>query len=181
MARFEGDEASRPMSTMSRSSTATVRAVPVAAVAKHTGPLVVHAETIKVTSDQRIQILDVTAQVAALVQASGIREGIATICSLHTTTSLFVNEHQDALLADYETFLTGIVDAEMPWKHNNPAHSDCVRLNTAAHLRALVLGRDATIQVSGGDLVLGQWQRILLAELDGPQVRTLRLSVLGAG
>ena len=176
MAIFEGYEVSREMS---RSSTATVRAVPVAAVTKKSGPLVVHAESFKVTSEQRIHIIDITDQVTALVNACGVREGMATICSLHTTTSLFVNEHQDALVTDYETFLTGVVDAEMPWKHNNPVHSDCVRFNTAAHLRALVLGRDATIQVSNGDLVLGKWQRVLFAELDGPQVRTLRVSVLG--
>ena len=178
MPKFEGYERRREMS---RSSTATVRAVPVAAVTKKTGTLVVHAESFKVTSDHRIQIIDVTDRVTALVQGCGIREGIATVCSLHTTTSLFVNEHQEALVADYETFLTGLVDADMPWKHNNPEHSDCVRFNTAAHLRALVLGRDVTIQMSGGDFVLGKWQRVMFAELDGPQVRTLRLSVLGVG
>ena len=176
MAIFEGYEVSREMT---RSSTATVRAAPVAAVTKRAGSVIVHAESFKVTSDQRIQIVDITEQVATLARTAGVREGIATLCSLHTTASLFVNEYQDALIADYETFLTGMVDAEMPWKHNNPAHSDCVRFNTAAHLRALVLGRDATVQVSAGDLVLGSWQRILFAELDGPQVRTLRLSVLG--
>lgn len=176
MAIFEGYEGRR---AMSRSSTATVRAVPVAAVSKVTGNLVVHAESFKVTSEHRTQIVDITEQVTALVRACGIREGIATLCSLHTTTSIFVNEHQLALVADYESFLSGLVDADLPWKHNNPEHSDCVRFNTAAHLRSLVLGRDATIQVAGGDLVLGKWQRILFAELDGPQVRTLRLSVLG--
>jgi secondary thiamine-phosphate synthase enzyme len=176
MAIFEGYEVSREMT---RSSTATVRAVPMAAVTKRAGPVIVHADSFKITSEQRIQIVDITEQVATLARAAGVREGIATLCSLHTTTALFVNEHQDALVADYETFLTGIVDAEMPWKHNNAAHSDCVRFNTAAHLRALVLGRDVTIQVNGGELVLGGWQRILFAELDGPQVRTLRLSVLG--
>jgi secondary thiamine-phosphate synthase enzyme len=176
MAIFEGYEVSREMT---RSSTATVRAVPIAPVTKRAGPAIVHADSFKITSEQRIQIVDITEQVATLARAAGVREGMATLCSLHTTTSLFVNEYQHALAADYETFLTGIVDAEMPWKHNNPVHSDCVRLNTAAHLRALVLGRDVTIQVNGGDLVLGNWQRILFAELDGPQVRTLRLSVIG--
>ena len=49
-------------------------------------------------------------------------------------------------------------DAE--WLHNNPEHSDCDRMNADSHLRALLLGHNLTLQVSGGEVVLGQWQRI---------------------
>ena len=49
-----------------------------------------------------------------------------------------------------------------------------------AHLRALLLGHSVTLQVSGGELVLGQWQRVLMAELDGPRARSLRLKILGS-
>jgi secondary thiamine-phosphate synthase enzyme len=54
-------------------------------------------------------------------------------------------------------------------------------MNADAHLRAMILGHSLTLQVSGGEVVLGQWQRILMAELDGPRSRTLRLSVMGVG
>ena len=62
-------------------------------------------------------------------------------------------------------------DAE--WMHNDPEHSDCDRMNADSHLRALLLGHNLTLQVSGGEVVLGQWQRILMAELDGPRARSL--------
>jgi thiamine phosphate synthase YjbQ (UPF0047 family) len=52
-------------------------------------------------------------------------------------------------------------------------------MNTDAHLRALLLGHSLTLQISGGEVVLGQWQRILVAELDGPRARTLRAQVWG--
>jgi secondary thiamine-phosphate synthase enzyme len=52
-------------------------------------------------------------------------------------------------------------------------------MNADSHLRALLLGHSLTVQVSGGEVVLGQWQRLLLAELDGPRTRTLRLSFMG--
>jgi thiamine phosphate synthase YjbQ (UPF0047 family) len=68
---------------------------------------------------------------------------------------------------------------EAGWLHDNPAHSDCERLNADAHLRAMFLGHGVTLQVSGGELVLGQWQRVLFAELDGPRPRTLRLLAMG--
>ena len=54
-------------------------------------------------------------------------------------------------------------------------------MNADSHLRAMLLGHSLTVQVSGGEVVLGQWQRVLLAELDGPRTRTLRLMALGIG
>jgi thiamine phosphate synthase YjbQ (UPF0047 family) len=54
-------------------------------------------------------------------------------------------------------------------------------MNADSHLRAMLLGHTLTVQVSGGELVLGRWQRLLLAELDGPRTRTLRLTAMGIG
>jgi secondary thiamine-phosphate synthase enzyme len=71
------------------------------------------------------------------------------------------------------------VQREADWRHNDPAHSDCDRMNADSHLRAMLLGHTLTVQVSGGELVLGQWQRLLLAELDGPRTRTLRVTAMG--
>jgi secondary thiamine-phosphate synthase enzyme len=92
---------------------------------------------------------------------------------------VFVNESQDALVADFLTFLESVIDPDMQWRHDDPEHSDCDRRNTDSHLRALLLSPCVTLQVSGGELVLGQWQRVLIAELDGPRTRTLRLQVMG--
>jgi secondary thiamine-phosphate synthase enzyme len=76
-------------------------------------------------------------------------------------------------------FLESAVDANARWLHDDASHSDCDRANAAAHLRALMVGHSVTIPVSGGELVLGQWQRVLMAELDGPRTRTLRVSIQG--
>jgi secondary thiamine-phosphate synthase enzyme len=64
--------------------------------------------------------------------------------------------------------------------HNDPEHSDCDRNNADAHLRAMLLGHSMTLQIAGGELVLGQWQRVIAAELDGPRTRTFRMQVQGA-
>ena len=93
---------------------------------------------------------------------------------------MFVNESQSALLADITKFLEDLVARDSYYRHNDPAHSDCDRMNADAHLRATLLGHSLTLQISGGELVLGQWQRILMAELDGPRTRTLRAQVWGA-
>jgi len=164
---------------MSRQSTATTRRQPVAATASVTGTLAVHADTITAETSDRIQIVDLTDEVMARVRALPIREGTVTLFSMHTTCTLFVNEYQRALVEDFKTFLAGLVEDEAQWLHNDPEHSDCDRLNADSHLRALLLGHSVTLPVSGGEVVLGRWQRVLMGELDGGRVRSVRLQVMG--
>lgn len=143
--------------------------------------MVVKAETLTISTDKTLQLLDLTDDVMARVKEMGVQEGTATLSSLHTTCAVFVNESQSALREDMEQFLEHVVDPATPWLHNDPQHSDCSRMNACAHLRALLLSHSLTLQVSGGELVLGQWQRVLMAELDGPRDRSLRLQVMGVG
>lgn len=164
---------------MSKRSTVTVREQPVAAVASVSGQLIVQSEMLTVETNERIELFDVTDRVMALVHRLGVTEGIATVFSMHTTCTVFINEHQRALFADMKKFLEGVVARDEEWMHNDPAHSDCDRQNADSHLRAMLLGHSLTLQISGGEAVLGQWQRILLAELDGPRSRTLRIQVMG--
>src|SRR5688572_2655739 len=164
---------------MARSSSTTVRSEPAAPATSASGAVFVKAEALTIPTDKTFQLIDVTDDIMARVRELGVREGTATLSSLHTTCAVFVNESQAALREDMEQFLEHVVDSAAPWLHNDPQHSDCSRMNAGAHLRALLLNHSLTLQVSGGELVLGQWQRVLLAELDGPRTRTLRLQVMG--
>ena len=166
---------------MSRRSSVTVREQPVADVTSVTGALRVHSETLTIETAERLQMIDLTERVMAIVRGLGIKEGVVNLFSMHTTCTVFINEFQNALLADIRTFLETVVARDVAWRHNDPAHSDCDRLNADSHLRAMLLGHSLSVQVSGGEVVLGQWQRLLLAELDGPRTRTLRLMAMGIG
>ena len=139
----------------------------------------VRAETLTVETTDRVELADITERLRDFVRASGVREGIVSLWSLHTTCAVFINEAQRALHADIKRLLETMVDRDADWMHNDPQHSDCDRLNADAHLRAMLLGHSLTLQVSGGEPVLGQWQRVLVAELDGPRSRTLRVQVMG--
>jgi secondary thiamine-phosphate synthase enzyme len=165
---------------MSRSSTATVRRTPVGDVSAATpAGFVIHGESITVASTDRVQLVDVTDRIMALVHGLDIREGMVSIWSMHTTCAVLINESQPALRADMTRFLEELVAKDEAWLHNDPAHSDCSRQNADSHLRAMLLGHSLAVQVSGGEPVLGQWQRILVAELDGPRERQLRVQVWG--
>ena len=165
---------------MHKRSTVTARETPVAAVAKASaGGMRVHAETLEVSTGDRIELMDLTDRLMALVRRLGVHEGIVSIWSMHTTCAVFINEYQAALLADMKRFLEEMVARDAEWLHNDPKHSDCDRMNADSHLRALLLGHSLTLQITGGEIVLGQWQRVLMAELDGPRQRTVRVQVMG--
>ena len=165
---------------MSKSSVVTVRETPVPrATSASVGGLVVVAETIEIDTTERIELVDLTDIVMAFVRRSGVREGLLSLWSMHTTCAVFINESQTALDADIKTFLEAVASRGGYYKHNDPDHSDCDRRNADSHLRAIVLGHSVTMQISGGELVVGRWQRVLCGELDGPRTRTIRAQVQG--
>ena len=164
---------------MSRSSIVTTRNVPTEGASAASGGMLVKAELLTVETGERLELIDLTAEIQAFARASGVREGIVSVWSMHTTFAVFINEAQAALHADIKEFLGRLVEREAAWLHNDPEHSDCDRMNADSHLRAILLGHGLTLQLSGGDVVLGQWQRVLSAELDGPRSRTVRVQVMG--
>jgi len=143
--------------------------------------LVVRGDILTIQTQERVELTDVTDRVVAIVREAGVREGMVSLWSMHTTFAVFINESQKALHADIKRLLETMVDRDADWMHNDPVHSDCDRLNADAHLRAMLLGHSLTLQISGGAVVLGQWQRVLVAELDGPRSRTLRTQIMGIG
>ena len=163
---------------MSKASRVTTRTAPVQG-ASGSGVMVVRAETMTVQTDGRLELVDITERLSAFVESVGVREGILSVWSLHTTCAVFINEAQPALHADIKTALENIIARDAEWMHNDPDHSDCDRFNADSHLRAMLLGHSLTLQVTAGEIVLGQWQRVLAAELDGPRARTLRLQAMG--
>jgi secondary thiamine-phosphate synthase enzyme len=162
------------------SKTSTVNATEGAVGAANvSGVFTVRAETLTVQTEDRVELIDITDRVLDLVRQGGVREGIVSLWSMHTTFAVFMNEAQRALHADIKRLLETMVDRDADWMHNDPQHSDCDRFNADAHLRAMLLGHSLTLQVTGGEAVLGQWQRVLGAELDGPRSRTLRVQIMG--
>jgi secondary thiamine-phosphate synthase enzyme len=165
---------------MSKSSVVTARETPIPKITKASAAgLVIHGENFVIDTAGRVELVDLTDRVMAYVRKFGIKEGMVTMSSMHTTCALFINESQTALGTDIIKFLEEMVAQDRYYKHNDPDHSDCDRQNADSHLRAMLLGHSLTLQVSGGEVVLGQWQRILVGELDGPRTRTVRVQVLG--
>lgn len=139
----------------------------------------VFRDTIEIRTEANEQFLDVTKQVQDVVGRSGIRNGTLLINSLHTTIALFVNEFQPALLDDLAVVLQKLIPRRDGYFHDDPRYSDCDRGNGHAHLRATLLGHPIALAVADAEMLLGQYQSVILAELDGPRERKLQVQIVG--
>ncbi|MCW5979834.1 MAG: secondary thiamine-phosphate synthase enzyme YjbQ [Bryobacteraceae bacterium] len=130
-------------------------------------------------TSERTQLLNITERINEVVRKSGIRNGLVHLQSLHTTTAVFLNEWQEALLDDVKAFLEETVSPRKYYRHNDPQLSDCERQNADSHLRGMLMGQSLLLQVRNAKVLLGTWQTIVLAEFDGPRSRSLAVQVSG--
>lgn len=139
----------------------------------------VFSTSFTITSEERLEVSDITKLVVNAIQQFPVTTGIALVNTLHTTCALLVNEFQAALIDDFKHLIERLVPDRDGYRHNDPRYSDCERGNGASHLRAALLGRSVAVGISNGDLVLGRFQSIILAELDGPRKREITVQVVG--
>ncbi len=144
-----------------------------------TAALQLYLETIIYKTRERLELINITRDLNEIVRKHGLKAGFVIVQSLHTTTAVFINEFQQALLDDIKAFLEKLVGRLDYWRHNDPRLSECDRKNADSHLRAMLLGHTLSVPVRNGALALGNWQSIILAELDGPRERAVQIQVLG--
>jgi len=145
------------------------------------GPYLVASTTMKVPTKDRVELYNLTPQIQEFVRSSGVRDGQVIVASMHTTSAIFINEWQDALLFDIRNHIESTVNQEGYYRHNDPEWSDCDRNNADSHLRTLMLGTQVTLPVADGEVVLGEFQGVIMGELDGPRERIVRLQIMGIG
>ena len=125
-----------------------------------------------------IQILDMTGQVRDWLKATGVRDGLLTVTSSHTTARVNVNEREPQLQKDMVTYLKRLVPCDGDWLHNLATVDG--RDNAHSHILGLFMNSSESIPVSGGELIFGGWQSIFFIELDGPRERrALELQIMG--
>ncbi|MDX1984199.1 MAG: secondary thiamine-phosphate synthase enzyme YjbQ [Bryobacteraceae bacterium] len=130
-------------------------------------------------SNERMQLSNITDRINDVVRKSGVKDGMVHMQTLHTTTAVFINEWQDALLHDVKVFFEKVVERDDYYRHNDPEFSDCERRNADAHMRGMLMGQTLCLQVRNASVLLGTWQSIIFAEFDGPRSRMLAVQVSG--
>lgn len=119
-----------------------------------------------------VEFHEITAQIEEHIAASGTGEGLCYVFSPHTTAGLTINENADP---DVRRDMAHALDRVVP--QHDPAYRHAEG-NSAAHVKASMMGFSLVVPVMGGRLVLGTWQGIYLCEFDGPRRRQVHITVV---
>ncbi len=133
---------------------------------------------ITIQTTRPIEIVDISAEVSEAVSSSGIDSGQVIVISQHTTAYININEKENQLLEDMETFLKRFAPRDGNYLHNlNPVDG---RDNAHSHLLGLLMNASETIPFAKGKLLVGEWQSLFFIELDGPRKqRNILLQISG--
>ena len=142
----------------------------------------IHPALIELQTGQGIALHDLMPDIKDVVAASGITNGFVTITSQHTTTAIAINENEERLVEDVKAFLNRLIPPADNYLHNDIALRDCPPdepENAHSHLAAMLLGSSEVIAIADGQPQLGQYQSVMLYELDGPRNRKVNVQVYG--
>jgi len=125
-----------------------------------------------VKTGQHTEFVDITAQVQRVVTESETKQGVCTVFVPHTTCGITINENADP---DVTTDIITALERVAPWDAPLYRHSEG---NSAAHVKASLMGSSAQVLVHDGQLQLGTWQAIYLCKFDGPRTRKVWVATI---
>jgi secondary thiamine-phosphate synthase enzyme len=123
----------------------------------------------------RRELINITPQVADSVQRSGIREGLVLVNAMHITASVFINDDEPGLHADFEEWLEKLAPEKPHSRYRHNVGED----NADAHLKRTLMGREVVVAVTGGKLDLGPWEQIFYGEFDGRRRKRVLVKIIG--
>jgi secondary thiamine-phosphate synthase enzyme len=124
---------------------------------------------------ERRRLVNITGQVEEALRESGVREGLCLVNAMHISASVFINDDEPGLHADYERWLEKLAP-EKP--HAQYAHNRGED-NADAHLKRTIMGRETVVAVTGGKLDFGPWEQIFYGEFDGMRRKRVLVKIVG--
>ncbi len=129
-------------------------------------------ESITISTEKPRHIIDITGKVKAVIEKSGVKDGVCLVYTPHSTCAVMINENYDS------NIMLDIIDAlETAIPHGKWRH-DSVDDNAAAHIKASIIGPSEAVPIKDGKLMLGRWQDIMLADFDGPRKREIFINII---
>lgn len=124
----------------------------------------------------RRAFVNITPQVQECVAASGVREGLCLVNAMHITASVFINDDESGLHADYERWLEELAPHEpvARYRHNLTGED-----NADAHLKRQIMGREVVVAITAGKLDFGPWEQIFYGEFDGGRRKRALVKIIG--
>jgi secondary thiamine-phosphate synthase enzyme len=124
----------------------------------------------------RRAFLNITRDVEDCLRDSGVKEGLVLVNAMHITASVFINDDEPGLHADYEKWLEKLAPHEpvSQYRHNRTGED-----NADAHMKRQVMGREVVVAVTGGKLDFGPWEQIFYGEFDGGRKKRALIKIIG--
>jgi len=126
---------------------------------------------------ERMGFLNITRQIAEIVEKSGVQEGLVLCNAMHITASVFINDDESGLHADYRKWLEQL--APFDPSPSRYAHNRTGEDNADAHLKRQIMGREVVVAITRGRLDFGPWEQIFYGEFDGRRPKKVLVKVLG--
>jgi secondary thiamine-phosphate synthase enzyme len=134
-------------------------------------------EHLTFTLPDRMGFLNITPEVEAIVRQSGVNEGLVLVNAMHITASVFINDDEAGLHADYKKWLEQLAPFDPSptrYQHNRTGED-----NADAHLKRQVMGREVVVAITAGKLDFGPWEQIFYGEFDGRRPKRVLVKVIG--
>lgn len=124
---------------------------------------------------QRRRLVNITGQVEEALRESGVSEGLCLVNAMHISASVFVNDDEGGLHADFERWLEKLAPEKPHSQYQHNRGED----NADAHLKRTIMGREAVVAVTAGKLDLGPWEQIFYGEFDGMRRKRVLVKIIG--
>ena len=124
---------------------------------------------------QRREYINITPQVEKCLAESGIKQGLVLCNAMHITSSVFINDDESGLHADFEKWLEKLAPEKPYSQYAHNGYED----NADAHLKRTVMGREVVVAVTDGKLDFGPWEQIFYGELDGKRRKRVLVKIIG--
>jgi secondary thiamine-phosphate synthase enzyme len=136
--------------------------------------MAVHTDYLWFNTSTRQEIVRITDEVAAIVKASGVKEGLVLVSAMHITAGVYVNDWESGLISDIQVWLEKLAPAGLDYRHHQTGED-----NADAHLKRTIIGHQVMLPITAGALDLGPWEQVFYAEFDGQRRKRVVVKVMG--
>ena len=136
--------------------------------------MVVFTDYLWFNTQQRQEFVRITDEIAEVVNKSGVKEGTVLVSAMHITSGVFVNDWEDGLIRDFQTWLEKLAPAGRDYRHHQTGED-----NADAHLKRTIMGHQVVLPITNGTLDLGPWEQVFYAEFDGRRKKRVVVKIMG--
>jgi len=136
--------------------------------------MTVHTDYLVFNTKKKQEFVRITEEVAAIVERSGVQEGIALVSAMHITSGVYVNDWENGLIEDFQVWLEKLAPSGLDYRHHQTGED-----NADAHLKRTIMGHQVMLPITGGTLDLGPWEQVFYAEFDGQRKKRVIVKVMG--